>query len=148
MEIIIFTGIQATGKSTFYKKQFFNSHVRVSMDLLNTRNKEMKFMETCFAVQQPFVVDNTNPSRKDRERYIKLAKEKKYRVIGYYFQSRVNESIERNNKRIGKERIPEIGIRGAFNKLESPLFNEGFDELYYVEIGDNDFVVKDWDNEI
>ena len=34
MEAIIFTGIQATGKSTFYKQNFFNSHVRISLDLL------------------------------------------------------------------------------------------------------------------
>ncbi len=41
MEMIIFTGIPASGKSSFYKELFFNSHLRISMDLLNTRNKEI-----------------------------------------------------------------------------------------------------------
>jgi len=42
MQIIIFIGIPASGKSSFYKELFFNSHIRISMDLLNTRNKEGK----------------------------------------------------------------------------------------------------------
>jgi len=48
MEGIIFIGIQASGKSTFYKERFFNTHVRISLDLLNTRNKENHFFDKCF----------------------------------------------------------------------------------------------------
>lgn len=148
MEAIIYIGIQATGKSTFYNERFFNSHLRISIDLLNTRNKEQKFLDTCFSIQQPFVIDNTNPTRIEREKYIKQAKENKYKVIGYYFQSKIEDSIHRNNKRTGKAKIPEIGIKGTFNKLELPSKNEGFDELYYVQIKDNKFEVTDWNNEI
>ncbi|MCB9352743.1 MAG: ATP-binding protein, partial [Lewinellaceae bacterium] len=32
MEGILFIGIQASGKSTFYKERFFNSHLRISLD--------------------------------------------------------------------------------------------------------------------
>ena len=148
MEAIIYIGIQATGKSTFYNERFFNSHLRISIDLLNTRNKEQKFLDTCFSIQQPFVIDNTNPTRIEREKYIKQAKENKYKVIGYYFQSKIEDSIHRNNKRTGKAKIHEIGIKGTFNKLELPSKNEGFDELYYVQIKDNKFEVTDWNNEI
>ncbi len=148
MEAIIFIGIQATGKSTFYNERFFNSHMRISIDLLNTRNKEQKFLDTCFSVQQPFVIDNTNPTIQEREKYIEQAKENKYKVIGYYFQSKIEDSIERNNSRLGKAKIPEIGIKGTFNKLELPSVTEGFDEIYFVQIKDNKFEVTDWDNEI
>ena len=144
MEAIIFTGIQATGKSTFYIERFLNSHVRISMDLLNTRNKEQVFLDICFAVHQAFVVDNTNPMRSERSRYIQQAKLHQYRVIGYYFLSDPKEVLERNKKRTGKERIPEAGIRGAYNRLELPSYDEGFDELYYVKLGDNKFIVNDW----
>ena len=68
MQAIIFIGIQATGKSTFYKTNFFNSHIRLSMDLLNTRNKENRFLETCFHTQARFVVDNTNPTSEERKK--------------------------------------------------------------------------------
>jgi predicted kinase len=144
MEAIIFTGIQATGKSTFYIERFFYTHVRISMDLLNTRNKEQIFLDICFAVHQAFVVDNNNPMRSERSRYIQQAKWHQYRVIGYYFRSDPKEVLERNKKRTGKERIPEAGIRGAFNRLEIPSYDEGFDELYYVMIHKNQFIVDDW----
>jgi hypothetical protein len=61
MEAVIFCGIQATGKSTFFKERFFNTHMRISLDQLNTRNKELRFIETCILTFQPFVIDNTNP---------------------------------------------------------------------------------------
>lgn len=148
MELVIFIGIQATGKSSFFKERFFNSHVRISLDLLNTRNKEKRFIDTCFSVHQKFVVDNTNPQKTDRLRYIEQAKTNKYKVIGYYFQSKLDACLERNSKRKGKECIPEVGVKATFNKLELPYYNEGFDELYYVELKNGNFEVKEWNNEI
>lgn len=103
MEAIIFCGVQASGKSTFYKQYFFNSHLRISLDLLNTRYKESLFINMALQVQQKVVIDNTNPSRMDREKYIKIFKDKKYRVIGYYFQSHIADSIRRNKLREGKD---------------------------------------------
>ena len=146
--MILFCGIQATGKSTFFKERFFKAHVRISLDLLNTRNKEQKFMETCLAVQQAFVVDNTNPTKEERAIYISAAKANKFKVIGYYFQSKVAEALIRNNQRTGKEKIPDVGIKGTAKRLELPDFEEGFDALYYVEIVNDQFVVKEWTNEI
>lgn len=148
MEAILFCGIQATGKSTFFKERFFKTHVRISLDLLKTRNRENKFLEACFITQQPFVIDNTNPTIEERRKYIEFAIKYKYRVIGYYFQSKLEESIERNRQRQGRENIPEIGIRGTYHKLELPSYKEGFNQLYYVEIQNNGFIIKEWKNEI
>lgn len=148
MEAILFCGIQATGKSTFFKERFFKSYVHISLDLLKTRNRENKFLEACFSTQQPFVIDNTNPTTEERGKYIELAKRHKYKIIGYYFQSKLEDSIERNRQRQGKENIPEIGIRGTYHKLELPSFKEGFDQLYYVEIHNSSFIIKEWRNEI
>jgi len=110
MEAIIFCGIQATGKTTFFKEMFFLTHIRISLDQLNIRNKERKFIETCVVTRQPFVVDNTNPTKEDRGKYISVAKANKFKVIGYYFQSNLYESISRNNQRSGKECIPEMMV--------------------------------------
>jgi len=148
MEAIIFCGIQATGKTTFFKERFFRSHIRISLDLLNTRNKELRFIETCINTSQPFVIDNTNPSLEERAKYITIAKANKFKVIGYYFQSKLVEAITRNNQRSGKEKIPEIGIKGTFKKLSLPSINEGFDELYYVTAENNEFTIKPWSDEI
>lgn len=148
MEGVIFMGIQATGKSTFYKERFFNTHFRVSMDLLNTRNKEGKLLDACIELQQKIVIDNTNPTIEERAKYIQKFKERKYKTIGYYFCSKVEESLERNSKREGKERIPDVGIFSTKKRLVFPNLSEGFDELYYVEIRENGFYVKDWNNEV
>lgn len=148
MELIIFCGIQATGKSTFYKERFFNSHARISMDLYNTRNKESLFFTTCLQVQQAMVIDNTNPTIAEREKYIAAAKEKKYKVIGYYFQSVMETALKRNLQRIPREQIPEVGIKGTYAKLELPSWAEGFDELYYVAIESNGFTIKKWADEV
>ena len=148
MEAIIFCGIQATGKSTFYKKMFFNSYVHVSMDLLKTRNREQQLIDFCLKTQMPFVVDNTNLTIIERAKYISLAKERKYKIIAYYFQSKLEESLSRNKQRIGKECIPDIGILSAYKKLQLPSKDEGFDELYYVSIKNGEFQIKEWSNEI
>ena len=148
MEGIIFIGIQASGKSTFYKAHFFNSHVRISLDLLNTRNKETQLFDKCLELQQKVVIDNTNPTIKDRAKYIQKFKDHKYNIVGYYFQSKVKDSLERNQRRQGKDRIPEVGILSTYKKMELPSWQEGFNKLYYVEIIDNKFIINDWENEV
>lgn len=148
MEAVIFCGIQASGKSTFFKEKFFKTHVRISMDLLRTRNRERLFLETCFKTQQPFVVENTNPTRVEREKYISKARECGYRIIGYFFKTNLKDAIERNNCRDGKECVPEVGIKATLKKLELPSFDEGFDELYCVEIISGEFIIKDWSDEV
>lgn len=148
MEAIIFIGIQATGKSTFYKKLFFKSHVRINMDMLKTRHREKLLLHACIEMKQPFVVDNTNPTRKDRKKYIDSAKENKFKIIGYYFCSELSPSLERNRKRPEGEIIPERGIKGTYSKLELPDYTEGFDELYYVKTDEMcGFEVFEWEIE-
>ena len=148
MEAVIFCGIQATGKTTFFKERFFKTHMRISLDQLNTRNKELRFIETCILTFHPFVIDNTNPSKKERAKYIAIAKTNKFKVTGYYFQSKLPDALARNNQRSGKEKIPEIGIKGTYKRLSLPSLDEGFDELYYVTAENNTFTIKEWSDEI
>jgi len=51
MQLVLFCGIQATGKSTFYQQRFFHSHVRLSLDLLRTRHREQRLLHVCFETQ-------------------------------------------------------------------------------------------------
>jgi len=148
MEAVIFCGIQATGKTTFFKERFFNTHMRISLDQLNTRNKELRFIETCIHTSHSFVIDNTNPSVEERAKYIAIAKANRFKVIGYYFQSKITAALERNSQRVGKEKIPEIGIKGTFKRMSLPNMDEGFDELYYVTAENNTFTVNKWSDEI
>lgn len=141
--MILFMGIQASGKTSFYKR-FLQEYEHVSLDVLNTRNKERLAVEECIAAGKDFVVDNTNPTKEDRKRYFELIQGTDYKVIGYFFRSVINESIERNEQRSGKQYVPRCAIAATSNKLEIPEYDEGFDELHYVFIQDENFVVEDW----
>lgn len=149
MEAVIFIGLQASGKTTFYRERFFNTHVRISLDLLKTRHREKRFMQLCLETQQPFVIDNTNPSKEERLRYIEAAKAARFRVIGYYLQSSVGDCKARNEGREECQQVPLAGLLGTYRRLELPSLSEGFDEIYYVRIGeDGRFVIERWSDEV
>ncbi|WP_291723325.1 AAA family ATPase [Bernardetia sp.] len=130
MEAIIFIGIQGSGKSTFYKEKYFNSHLRISLDLLNTRNKEAKLLDFCLEFQQRLVIDNTNPTKKERAKYIQKLKERKFKVVAIYFDTNLKIALARNELRIGKAKVAKVGILSTHKKMELPSFEEGFDEIY------------------
>ncbi|MDZ7706000.1 MAG: hypothetical protein U5L04_16125 [Trueperaceae bacterium] len=143
-EAVIFIGIQATGKSTFYKRRFVDSHIRLNLDMLNTRHRETVLFGACLDVRQSFVIDNTNPTPDDRARYIPRSKEARFRVCGYYFSSEPEAALARNAARAKAEQIPKAGVLGTLGKLERPSYDEGFDDLYYVTIEDGEFRVEAW----
>jgi predicted kinase len=148
VEAHIFCGVQATGKSSFFRERFFDTHVRINLDMLRTRHREETLLAACLAAKQPFVVDNTNPTRADRARYIVPARAAGMRVIGWYFASSIAEALARNAARSGAQRIPDAGIRGTHARLELPRWDEGFDELHYVCIVDGRFRVEEWRDEV
>ncbi|TYP71948.1 AAA family ATPase [Paenibacillus methanolicus] len=142
MECIIFIGIQASGKSTFYKEKFFKTHVRINLDMLKTRNREDIYIAASIKAMQSFVVDNTNPTINDRKKYIEIARENKFKIKGYYFKSDYNVSFSRNEKRHDKEKVPEIAIKSTLKKLQLPTATEGFDELYQVISSGGEFAIS------
>lgn len=144
MEAIILIGIQASGKTTFYRERLFQTHIRLSLDILRTRNREHILLQACLAAQQPFVIDNTNVLAAERKVYIEAAKRAGFRVVGYFFRTEAREAIRRNAGRPGKQAIPIPGVLATLNRLEPPSLEEGFDQLSTVEIGEaGDFVVTE-----
>lgn len=132
MEMLLFIGIQASGKTTFYRERFFDTHVRVSLDLLKTRHREAAFVQLCCTTRQRFVIDNTNATREERCRYIGAARQARFRVIGYFFEPDAQASFERNQQRDKKHFVPAPGLFGTLKRLERPEIAEGYDELHRV----------------
>ncbi len=146
MEAVIFIGIQATGKSTFYQERFSATHVRINLDQLKTRRREDLLLEACIRARQSFVVDNTNVLASERAKYIALARPASYTVTGYYFQSRLQDALRRNQQRTGRAVIPEKGVLAKYHHMQRPQYSEGFDQLYYVSIDPRGgFLVVEWD---
>lgn len=145
MQAVLFIGVQGSGKSSFYIHHFFRTHIRINLDMLQTRHREQVLVEACLAAKQRFVIDNTNPTPADRCRYIPAAKAAKFEVVGYYFQSHLEDCLARNAARPEPERVPDLAIKGTFAKLEIPSLKEGFDRLYYVRLPGADQVqLEDW----
>ena len=144
MESFIFTGLQASGKSSFYKEHFFNTHVRINLDMLRTRNRESILLRACIDARQRFVVDNTNPTAAERVRYILPARAAGFAVVGYYFPPDPVACLARNASRPDNERVPPQAIWATFKKLEPPSLSEGFDALYSVLVSpDGQFIVEE-----
>lgn len=80
---------------------------------------------------------------------ISVAQTAGFKIIGYYFQSKLHDAIQRNNSRTAYRQIPEKGVYSTYTKLELPTFEEGFDELYYVTIAEKgEFIVEKWQDEV
>ena len=142
--IVILMGLQGSGKSTFYSRHLADDFVRVNLDTLKTRQQEKLLIEECMRNESNFAVDNTNPTRLDRERYIKPARESGYRVIGYFLESKIKDCMQRNALREVKARVPEKAIAATSNKLEIPSYDEGFDELYFVKNNGETMTIEEW----
>jgi predicted kinase len=142
MEAVIFIGIQGSGKSSFFRERFFDTHVRINLDMLRTRRREELLVAACLEGGQSFVVDNTNPLPSDRVRYLVPARAARFHTVAYFFEASLREAMQRNNLRSGKQRVPAPAVAAAFKKLVPPSADEGFDEIYTVKLtAEHGFVV-------
>lgn len=132
MEMVLFIGIPASGKSSFYKQRFFLTHVRINRDMLKTRRREELLMRACLEGKTKFVLENTNLTRAVRAPYITLAKNAGFRVMAYFFDLPAAEAVTRNKLRPEAERVPAVAIWAARKRLEVPALDEGFDEVHVL----------------
>jgi predicted kinase len=149
MDLILFIGLQASGKSTFFHKHFAATHELVSKDLMpnnkNCTRRQAQLVEAALQAGHSVVVDNTNPTVEDRAALIGLGKLYGAQILGYYFESKVRDCLERNQQRSGKARVPDVAIYATIKKLVRPTYAEGFHQLFYVRMGGNcDFKVHRW----
>lgn len=148
MEAVLFIGVQGCGKTTFYKERFFDTHVRVSRDMLKTKVRERLLLGACLAAKQPFVLDNTNALASQRAELIGPAHAAGFRVVAYYFRCGIREALWRNRRRPPGSAVPVPGVLATFKKLQAPSWAEGFDEICVVTTaGTNGFVVENWTKE-
>jgi predicted kinase len=146
MELVIFVGLQAFGKSTYFHERFAATHEHVSKDLFrNNRNpnrRQAQLIEDALEERRSVVVDNTNPTLEDRRALIGLGGEYGARIVGYFFDANVRECLRRNEAREGKARVPDVAIYSTAKKMVAPSIEEGFDELLCVRLNDSAFEVR------
>ncbi|HEV3475971.1 MAG TPA: ATP-binding protein [Rubrobacteraceae bacterium] len=140
MELVIFVGLQASGKSTFFRERFATTHELVSKDLFpnnkNRNRRQAQLIEAALGAGSSVVVDNTNPTVEDRRPLIELGRELGAKIVGYYFDSTVRQCVGRNRRRAGKDQVPDVAIFATAKRLLLPSYSEGFDELFRVRVTD------------
>lgn len=138
LEVVIFIGLQASGKSSFYQAIFSKTHAWISKDKMrnhkNRDRRQLYLLNEALASGQSVVIDNTNPTIADRIPLIETGKLYNATIIGYQFESILGECLNRNQQRIGKARIPDVGLYATYKKLVFPTFTEGFDQLFQVKL--------------
>lgn len=142
---VVLIGIPASGKSSFFRSRFVDTHVRINGDMLRTAHREALLLDACLRGKISFVVDKTNVTRDERVRFLSAARMHGFRTEGYFLQSRRAECVERNRARAEHERIPDEAVGGMAGRLELPSLDEGFDMLWFVRLDPaSGFIVEHW----
>ncbi|MCO6004609.1 ATP-binding protein [Actinoallomurus purpureus] len=131
-------GLQASGKTTFYRQRLAPAYVQVSKDgFPNARRRQqrqMRLVEEALAAGRDIAVDNTNPSPEEWRPLAEAARRHGAKVVGYWFPPDVAGSLRRNASRAGRERVPAVGIFATRKRLRCPRRSDGFDALCEVRI--------------
>jgi predicted kinase len=144
MELVVLIGIPASGKSSFASARLSTTHLRLNRDMLKTINRERRLFETCLGSGTAVVIDNTNVTVAERAAFIIPARAVGFRVVGYFFESRVRDALVRNERR-GRP-VPDVAVKGRSGQLELPRLDEGFDALFFVRLSaSGGFDVETWD---
>lgn len=141
MDVLIFAGLQAAGKSTYYQEHFLLTHLLISKDLMrNVKQKERRqreLLHLALQARHSVVIDNTNPTPTERIPLIEIPHEYGATVSGYYFATTTQQALMRNQQREGPARIPPVAMYSTAARIVPPTYAEGFDKIYYVQIDEH-----------
>lgn len=130
-------GLQASGKTTFYRQRLADTHVHVSKDAFpsnrNPQRRQMHLIEEALTADRDVAVDNTNPSPAEWAPIILAARVHDARVVAYWFPPDLDASRARNAERQGRSRVPDVGLYATIKILREPTRDTTpFDEVYTV----------------
>lgn len=132
----ILIGLQASGKTSFYRGVLARTHVHVSKDAFpkarRRQARQLRLVAEALDAGRDVAVDNTNPSAEEWEPLIAAGRERGARVVGYWFPPDLDRSVARNAARGDETRVPDVGLYATVKRLRQPRLVDGFDELFTV----------------
>jgi len=138
-ELVIFVGAPGSGKSTLWDNHF-SDYVRVNNDTLKTKEKCIKVARQALSDGKSCVIDNTNPDKDTRARYIPIAEEFKVPCRAFYFDVEKTVCMHNNEQRKKNphrnhfsKKVGNVIIHTFFKRCQKPTTDEGFSEVHTVK---------------
>lgn len=134
-EIVLMVGCPGSGKSHFVKN-YLKDYGYVNRDTLGSWQKCIAAMESHITQKISVVIDNTNPDRSARKRYIDIGT--KYKVpIRCFVMTTTVEHAKHNNKfreltDPTHAKVTDVIIDTYMKNYEQPSLTEGFAEIVNV----------------
>jgi len=146
--LVIMVGSPASGKSYYSLELEKKGFVRINKDTMKTDKVAEKAFNAAFKDGRNIVVDNTNPTKEARAKWIAAAKKASYSVtiVWMNFPMPVVEFLD--NYRIYKNKnqdthVPAVAMRVYYKKLEAPTQDE-CDSLVEVKTINNTEMLSVW----
>ncbi|KAI9598403.1 polynucleotide kinase 3 phosphatase-domain-containing protein [Syncephalis fuscata] len=145
LEVVVFAGMPASGKTSFYRKWFAPAnYVHINQDNLRTKQRCSATAKEALSNGKSVVIDNTNPAMETRRDYIQLARDHGAKVRCFYFNT--DPSLARHNNvfraftaplastdAIRNSLLPDVVFHTYRGQFVEPKIEEGFDEVKTIE---------------
>ncbi|ESO89756.1 hypothetical protein LOTGIDRAFT_192663 [Lottia gigantea] len=136
-EVIVLTGFPASGKTFFAKKYLVpKGYVHVNRDTLGTWQKCVSLCKKSLQGGKSVVVDNTNPNKESRERYVSCARDADVPVRCFVLSTTIDQAKHNERFREATDKshkaINDLIMNSFKSKLVFPDKDEGFSEILKV----------------
>lgn len=136
-EVIIMVGSPGSGKSYFCKSQLLpKGYVLVSRDKLGTWQKCAKMLEDCIQRKQSVVIDNTNPDKDSRQRFIDVAKRNSVACRCFVMTTTHRQAKHNNRFREMTDKshvaVGDLVLNSYKKGYQEPETSEGFSEIVKI----------------
>ncbi|MEV5343461.1 AAA family ATPase [Streptomyces sp. NPDC052676] len=148
LEVAVLVGLQASGKSAFYRQRLSGDHELVSKDLFprgarRKQDRQMRLVAEALEAGRSVAVDNTNPSPEEWAPLVAAGHAHGARGTAYWFPPDLAGSLAGNAARQGRDRVPDTGIHATVRRLRRPSRADGFDAVREVRFdGRGGFVIR------
>ena len=127
-ELVIMVGYPGSGKSTYIESNFDTDNYTILRgDKLKTEAEIKKALIKELEKDNSVVLDATNASKKKRQIFIKIAKERKIPVKVVHITTSMKESMNQNKQRDVK--VPDMAFFNYKKNFEKPSKSEGINEI-------------------